>query len=180
MALQHACDRVLGRELDEACGVHGLPPGGVEADLGFLGVEDLEDLGLVGAGVRLDFLFAQRLTGHVLAGRIADHAGEVADQEHHVVAEILELAQLVDEDRVAQVQIWGRGVEAGLHPQRPARGQALLQLAIQQDLLGSASDLVQGLHRIGAVPLPASGRGASHSPRTPRRLRRIPGPANAP
>jgi hypothetical protein len=46
------------------------------------------------------------------------------------VAEVLELAQLLEHDRVAEVDVGGGRVEAELRPQRPAFGQALLQRAL--------------------------------------------------
>ena len=50
------------------------------------------------------------------AARIADETGEVADQEDDFVAKILELAQLVDEDGVPEMQVGRRRIEARLHP----------------------------------------------------------------
>ena len=55
----------------------------------------------------------------VAAGRIADQARHIADEEDHRVAEILEVLHLPEQNCVAQMQI-GRGrVETGLHAQGP-------------------------------------------------------------
>ena len=83
-------------------------------------IEDLEDLLLVGLRVGLDLLARQRRPRRVAAGRVADQSGEVADQEHDFVAEALELAHLVDQHGVAEMQI-GRGrIETRLDAQRLA------------------------------------------------------------
>ena len=95
-------------------------PLGVVADLGLFGVEDLEDLLLVGFGVGVDLFAGERLAGDVLAGGVADERGGVADEEDDGVAELLEVAQLADEHRVAEVEVGRGGVEAGLDAQRDA------------------------------------------------------------
>ena len=51
---------------------------------------------------------------------IADHAGEVPDEEGHLVPELLELAHLVEQHRVPEVQVGRRRIEARLHLQRRA------------------------------------------------------------
>src|ERR1051326_1339628 len=56
--------------------------------------------------------------------RVADHAGEVADQELDLVAELLEVPQLVDDHRVAEVQIGSGRVQ----PQLDAELAAALKL----------------------------------------------------
>ncbi len=53
-------------------------------------VENLEDLLLVGARVAL-ISSIQSWSSSVLAGRIADHAGKIADQEDNLMTELLEL-----------------------------------------------------------------------------------------
>ena len=59
--------------------------------------------------------------------------------------QVLELAHLVQQHRVAQVQV-GRGrVEAGLDPQRPALGQARGQFVDLEDFVGAAGDQFKGL-----------------------------------
>jgi len=138
--LQHPRDGVARREPDHAGRAQLLHPGGIERDLGALRVQDPEDLLAVGAGVGLDRLGRERRTGRVLAGRIADHSGEIADQEDDLMAERLEVAQLVDEHRMAEVQV-GRGrIEAGLHPEGPPGLQALDQLGLDQQLVDAPLD----------------------------------------
>jgi hypothetical protein len=78
-----------------------------------LGVEDFEDLGLVGFGVGVDLFAGEGLAGDVAAGGVADERGEVADEEDDLVAELLEVAQLAHEHGVAEVKIGGGGVESG-------------------------------------------------------------------
>ncbi len=94
VALEHACHGALRRQLDHVGGTHGGEPFGIEAHFGLGGVEHLEDLFLVGLGVGPHLLLSERLARHVLAGGIADAAGEIADQENDLMAEILELTHL--------------------------------------------------------------------------------------
>jgi hypothetical protein len=75
-------------------------------------IEDLEHLLLVGAGVGLDLLGRQRRARDIAPGRIADQAGEITDQEGDLVPELLEGAHLVEQHRVAQVQIGRGGIES--------------------------------------------------------------------
>ena len=53
VALEDARDGVLGGELDGVHPLQRLEPLAVEADLGLFGIEDFEDLRLVGLGVLL-------------------------------------------------------------------------------------------------------------------------------
>jgi hypothetical protein len=61
-------------------------PFAVEAHLGALAIEHLEHLFGVGLRIGQHVLARERLAGDVLAGGIADHSGEVADQENDLVA----------------------------------------------------------------------------------------------
>ena len=119
VALEHLRDGELRRQPDDAFGAELAEPLAVEAHLGLVAVEDLEDLRLVGLGVGVDLLARERRARRVAAGRIADQAGEIADQEDDRVAQVLEVLQLADEHGVAEVQV-GRGrIEA-----RPSRAGA--------------------------------------------------------
>ena len=91
-------------------------------------------------GVVLDLLAGQRRPGRVLPGRVADHAGEIADQEDHLMAQLLELAHLVEQHRVAQVQIGRSRVEARLDAQRAAAREPLGHLLLDQQLVAAALD----------------------------------------
>lgn len=55
-----------------------------------------------------------------------------------MMAEILELPQLIDQHRMAQVQIRSSRVEAGLDSQGLAFFQLFYQLFFQQDVFGTA------------------------------------------
>ena len=104
---------------------HGREPLAVGADLGALGVEDAEGLLAVGRGVALDLLAAQhRPRGRAPRG-VADAGGPVADDQHRQVPGVLELAQLAQHDRVAEVDVRRRRVDAELHAQRPAERELL-------------------------------------------------------
>ena len=71
-----------------------------------------------------NLLRRKRRTCRVAPGRITDQSSEVADEKDDLVPEVLELAHLVDEHGVAEVQI-GRGrIEARLDSQRLAALEA--------------------------------------------------------
>ena len=138
--LQHASHRVPGRQLDHAGSTELLHPGGVEDHFGFRRVQDLENLVLIRLCIFQHLLTGKWLACLVFSGWITDHAGEVTNQKEDVVAQVLELAQFVDQYCVAQMQIRCRGVEAGLDAQRTPFLELGDQLGFQQDFLGAPLD----------------------------------------
>ena len=146
LPLQHAGHGVAGRQLDQVLGGHLLHPAAVEVDKGFLWVQNLEDLALVSGGVGLDLCFREG-QGLTLARGIADETGEIADEEDHLVAQVLEVLELLDEHRVPQVQVRGGGIEPGFDPQGLTGGDSLLQprlkLLFPDDLLAALLDQSQ-------------------------------------
>src|SRR5207248_5726844 len=131
-------DRVLRRELDHAVGSERHQPLRVERDFGLVAVENQKYL----VGVRLrvvrDFIGGQRWTRGVAARRIADHSGEIADQKDDAMTELLQLAKLVELDRMAEMQIGTRRVEAFLDRQRNAARKLCNELRFDQKLFGAA------------------------------------------
>jgi len=95
-----------------------------------------------------DFVARQRFAGGILAGGVTDHAGEVADEEYGLVPQILELPKLVEEHRMAEMQVRRRGIETGLDPQRTIQGQFLAQIRFQKDFLRTALDQIDCLFRL--------------------------------
>ena len=59
-------------------------------------------------GVAVDLLRLEHRPQHRLPGRIADPGGEVPDDQDHRVAGVLELAQLLQDDHVAEVDVRAR------------------------------------------------------------------------
>ena len=88
-----------------------------------LGVEHLEGLALEGLGVGVDLLAREHRAGSPSARRVAHARGVVADDQDDRVAEVLELAQLAQDDGVAEVDVGRRRVDAELDAQRPALGE---------------------------------------------------------
>jgi hypothetical protein len=68
------------------------------------------------------------------------------------VAEVLELAQLLEHDGVPEVDVGGRRVHPELHPQRPPEPELGLQPARGQRLRGVAREVGGGL--LGGVGHP--------------------------
>ena len=83
-------------------------------------IDDLGDLCEVGLGVLLDLLGGQSLSARVAAAGVADRGRGGADDEHRGVAEFLELPQLAQRNRVAEVDVEAGGVDAVLDAQRLA------------------------------------------------------------
>ena len=130
-------------------------PVAVETNLGFFGVQDLEDLRLVGFGVPIDGFARHRRARRVAARRVADHTGHVADQEDDGVAQILKVLHLAQQDGVAQVQVRRGGVKAGLDAQLAAGlfglDQALAQVFFADDLrhaFAQVCDLLVECHSV--------------------------------
>ncbi|MNH21376.1 hypothetical protein D3C79_811830 [compost metagenome] len=115
IALKHTSHGVLRSQANEVGRPHLIHPGGVECHFGFCRIQNLEDLSLVGLGILEDLLASERWTRGTLATRVADHPGEVTNQEDHLMPQLLELAQLINKHGVTQVQIRSRWIEARLN-----------------------------------------------------------------
>ena len=140
VALHHAGHGVAGGQADEVRGVHLAQPVGIEFHDGLFGIEDLEDLLLVGLGIGDDLFLGQGRTGLGAAGGVADAAGEVTDQEDDLVAQFLKVAHLVHDHGVAQMQVGSGGVKAHLHAQGRAAFQFLAQFLLVNQLRHAALD----------------------------------------
>ena len=140
LALEDAGHVELAHELEHLGEVQALQPVAVVDDLGLLGVEHLHGLLDVGLGVGLDLLLGEGRAGGVAAGRIADKGGAVADDERHVVAEVLELAHLAQRHGVAEMKVGRRGVDAELDVERRALLELLLELVERHDLHRAGSN----------------------------------------
>jgi hypothetical protein len=130
-------------------------PVAVKPDLGLLRVENFEDLCFIGLGVLLDLFTRERRTGGVASRRIADHAGEVTDQENDLMAHILKVLHFAQQHGVAQVQVGCGRVETGLHAQRLAGLLRLLELVSEfsdrDDFGGTLQDVIELLLYVGKV-----------------------------
>ena len=161
LALEDASHVELAHELQHLGEVEALQPVAVVDDRGLLGVEDLHGLLDVGLGVGLDLLLGEGRAGGVAAGRVADEGGAVADDQRHVVAQVLELTHLAQRHGVAEVKVGGGGVHAQLDVEGRALLELLLELVQRHDLHGAGRDdlelFVNGkqrslLHRFFAWP----------------------------
>ena len=122
VAVEHLRDGLSAGELDEVDQVHRAEPFAVPADFEMIriGQEDFADLGDVGFGVGVDLLAAEDRAGGVSAGGIADAGGVIADDEHGLVAQFLELANDLQRHGMAERDVGGGRVHAELDPQRLA------------------------------------------------------------
>ena len=127
------------REAEEL--LHGhVEPLGVEPHLGLLAVEDLEGLLRVRARVGVDLLTRELRAQGGAPARIPDAGGVVAHDEDHDVAAILELPQLLQDDRVTEVDVRSGGVQTELDAQRTAPRELALQLAGREAVDGVARE----------------------------------------
>ena len=115
-------------------------PLAVEADLEALGVEHLERLLLERLRVRVDLGRREDGPRRGAPARVAHPRRVVADDQHHDVAEILELAELLEDDREAEVDVGRGGVDAQLDAERPAELQLPLEPPVGQAIDGVPSE----------------------------------------
>jgi len=89
---------------------------------------------------------------------VADERGRVADEEDDLVAELLEVAQLAHEHGVAEVEVGGGGIKAGLDAQRAAGFPAVFEALAE---VGDADDF--GRAFLEQVKLFVYGQERTHS-----------------
>ena len=107
---------------------HAAVPARVEVQHRLVRIEDFEYLAFVGFGVGLDLFGGQRGAGFRPAGRVADGGREVAHQKSDRVPQFLKMAQLVDNDRVAQVKVGRGGVAPQFYIEGLVSGQFFAQI----------------------------------------------------
>ena len=182
IAREHLRHGHAAAELEGVEERHLAEPLAVAADLGLLGVEDLEGLLEVGLGVLLDLLLGEDGARLGLAGGVADARGVVADDEDGLVAELLELAELVEDDHVAEGQVGSGRVDAELHAQGLAGFEALEDLRLTDEFLGAGFHGLQLFRGGHGFTLPkGQGRGKEkesvrtrgHEDRRPRAMQRV-------
>ncbi len=142
LALEDPRNRVFRRELDHARRAERFAPLRVVADLGARRIENLRRLRVVGLRIGLDLLARERRTHVVAPGRVTDHRSEIADQKDDLMTQILHLAHLVQDDRMSEMDVGRRRVEAELDPQRLVRRlsscELLRDLRFDQEFVGAA------------------------------------------
>ena len=106
----------------------------------FSGSEDLAGLLDVAGGVLVDLVLRSRGRVTDLPGGVADLRGEVADDEHRGVAELLELAQLAQHDGEAEVDVGRGGVDPELRPERPAGAELAAQVGLADEIDGARAE----------------------------------------
>src|SRR5258708_13054798 len=82
VALEHARDRPFSSQPYQAGCAQLVGPPGIEQDFRLVGVQDLENLILIGFGVPQDLLSRKRRSPRVLAAPAADHPRETTP--HHL------------------------------------------------------------------------------------------------
>src|SRR5262249_35058336 len=91
-------------------------------------VEDLADLLDVRRREHVDLFLRELRTGRGTTRRVAEHRGEIADDQHRFVAAVLEQPEPAEHNGATEVDV-GRGrVDAELDPQRGAALDLLAQL----------------------------------------------------
>ena len=114
----------------------------------------------VGGGVLVDLFLRQSGTSDRSPRRVADLGGVVAEDQDRGVSPLLELAELAQHHREAEVDVGGGGIDAELHPERAALLELLLQLGLADELVVSLVEHeVEVGHRPDATRRSGAGRG---------------------
>jgi hypothetical protein len=133
------------------------------AQLDAVGIQDLARLFDVGARVGVDLLAGELRPRRGAAARIAHARGVVADDQDHDVPAILKLAQLAQDDGVAEMDVRRRGIEPELDAQRAAECELGRQPPVGQavdPVAGEEAGIVErsGRHNANARVSPCPGR----------------------
>jgi hypothetical protein len=73
------------------------------------------------------------------AGRVADASGQVTEQEHHPVSELLQVPHHPQVHGMTEMEVGRGAVHAVLDPQRPAGAEPRVQIGLADDGVGGTS-----------------------------------------
>ena len=138
LALEHLLEGHAGVEFHDLLKGHHLEPFAIEDGARAAGIEDFESLRLEAFGVAHDLVVRKLRARFRAAGGVADHRGEVADDEDGLVAEILKLPELLQRDGEAEVNVRRGGIDAELDIERAAEPEFGEQVLFADDFRGAA------------------------------------------
>src|SRR5204863_4070706 len=93
VSLEGSSHGLVRSQVEETLDAEVVQPFGVVADLRLVAVQNQEELIEDAPRIRVHLVLRQDLPGLRLLGRVADARGEVADDEHGLMAETLEVAE---------------------------------------------------------------------------------------
>ena len=97
-------------------------------------MQDPQRLILEGLGVTLDLGRVEHRPGGRATARIPDPRRVVADDQDDQVAEVLELAQLAENDGMPEMDVRCRRIDAQLDPQRSPLARGARELFLERAL----------------------------------------------
>ena len=152
--LQHARQGVTRCQLDHAARAQGIRPFRVVANLGTLRIKHQTSLAIVGCRIGFDLFACERRSRGVAPRRVTDGRREITDQKYDRVPQILELAHLVQDHRMPEMQIGCGRIQTQLDPERLVLASAAFELARklrfnQQFVCPTTSHVHGRLDRIG-------------------------------
>ena len=157
IALKQACQCIARGQLDHIGSRHLVAPFGVVTDFRLFAIQNKACLIQVSLSVDFNLFARKRRTGHVATRRVTDSGREITDQENDGVAQILQLTQFIQHNRVTDMNIRSCGVQTELATQRRSRrlraSQLLLKIRFNQKRVNAALNGCHGFldlfgHRI--------------------------------
>ena len=133
-ALQHLLQRHAAVQANHVFERHRAEPVAVAHRFCARRIENLERLLAISCRVCHHFLMRQMRPRNGAAARVADHSGEIADDENRLVTEILKLPQFSQNNRVPKMNIGCRRIDPEFDPQRPAEREFFAQFVFADDL----------------------------------------------
>jgi len=154
VAFEHSGDIDLAVEAKEIEAGELGEPFSVAADLGFLGIEDFENLVGVGFGVLLDGFWIEGWAGFGASGGIADASSVISDDDDGEMASVLELADFGEDESVAEVEVRGGGIETEFDAEGSAGGEFFGELFAGVDVVEAREKGICG-HRVSLISMRA-------------------------
>ena len=111
-ALQHLLQGHPAVEANDVFKRHGAKPVAVTHRLRARWIKNFECLLAIGYRICDHFLMRQLRPRNRTTARVADHSGEVADDQNGLVTEVLKLPQFSKNNRVAEVNVRGGGIDS--------------------------------------------------------------------
>ena len=123
LANQHLLKCHAAVQFNDFLKAHAFEPFAIEDDSGAFPAQDLEGLILIALRVFQDLFMRQLGTRDRSAAGIANHGGEVADDQYRGVTQILKISELFQHDAVSEMNVGcGR-----INPKFDIEGPALVE-----------------------------------------------------